>query len=184
MEKQIVNLSKFNNDWFDAGNKIKRIMWFIINALFFINPLNASSKLKVFLLRKFGASIGEGVVFKPKVNIKYPWNLSIGNNCWIGENVWIDNLAQVTIKDNVCISQGAMLLCGNHNYKKTTFDLMIGPITLEDGVWLGAQSLVGPNVICRSHSVIGVKSVATKDLDPYSIYRGNPAQKVQERIIE
>ena len=100
---------------------------------------NPSSCLKVRLLRMFGAKMGRGVIIKPSVNIKYPWNLVVGDYTWIGENVWIDNLTQVTMGRNVCISQGAMLLCGNHNYRKTTFDLMIGSITLEDGVWVGAQ---------------------------------------------
>ena len=57
------------------------------------------------------------------MNIKYPWFLAIGDHTWIGEKVWIDNLAEVAIGANCCVSQGAMLLCGNHNYKKSTFEL-------------------------------------------------------------
>jgi putative colanic acid biosynthesis acetyltransferase WcaF len=77
-----------------------------------------------------------------------------------------------------------MLLCGNHNYKKTTFDLIIGKIVLEDGAWIGAQSIVCPNVTCKTHSILAVNSVATNDLEPYTIYRGNPAKAIRERIIE
>ena len=135
-------------------------------------------------MRTFGAKIGENVTIKPKVNIKYPWFLKISDNVWIGENVWIDNLTQVTISSNVCISQGAMLLCGNHNYKKSTFDLMLGEIVLEEGVWIGARSVVCPGVTCKSHSVLTVGSVATSDLEAYSIYQGNPARKVKDRIIK
>ena len=81
-----------------------------------------------FLLRLFGAKIGKKVIIRPSVKVTYPWKLSIGDYSWIGEDVWIDNLEQVIIGSNVCISQGAMLLCGNHNYKKVTFDLIIGEI--------------------------------------------------------
>ena len=183
MKNEKTKLADFNNEWYSSGSTIKRAIWFVVNVVFFINPLNPSIKLKILLLRLFGAQIGTGVVIKPSVNIKYPWNLKVGNHCWIGEKVWIDNLAKVVLADNVCISQGAMLLCGNHDYTKTAFDLMIGDITLEEGVWIGAQSLVGPNVTCFSHSVLAVKSVATKNLEAYAIYRGNPAQKVKERII-
>jgi putative colanic acid biosynthesis acetyltransferase WcaF len=84
----------------------------------------------------------------------------------------------------VCISQGALLLTGNHNYKKKTFDLMVGKITLADGAWIGAKSVVCPGVACGSHSVLAVGSVAVKDLKPYFIYQGNPAVPVRERIIE
>ena len=113
--------------------------------------------------------------------IKYPWFLIIGNHVWIGENVWIDNLTTVSLGNNVCISQGAMLLTGNHNYTKPTFDLIIGEITLEDGVWLGSQSVVCPGITCHSHSVLAVNSTATKNMDAYSIYQGNPAIKVRDR---
>jgi putative colanic acid biosynthesis acetyltransferase WcaF len=74
-----------------------------------------------------------------------------------------------------------MLLCGNHNYKKESFDLMTGKIIIEDGVWIGAKAIVCPGVTCHSHSVLSVGSVATKDLDANSIYQGNPAVKIKSR---
>ena len=126
----------------------------------------------------FGAKIGQGVVIKPTVNIKYPWNLIIGNHVWIGEEVWIDNLGQVSIGDHACISQGALLLCGNHNYRKPTFDLMVGNITLEEGAWVGAKAIVGPGVTMKSHAVLSAGSVAGSDLESWSIYRGNPTQLI------
>jgi putative colanic acid biosynthesis acetyltransferase WcaF len=98
--------------------------------------------------------------------------------------VWIDNLADVTIEDNVCISQGALLLSGNHNYKKSTFDLMIGEIILKEGSWVGAKSVVSPGVTLESHAVLGVNSVANRNLEAYYIYLGNPAQKIRYRNIE
>ena len=121
---------------------------------------------------------------KPSVNIKYPWNLTIGDDTWIGEGVWIDNLGKFSIGSNVCISQDSMLMCGNHNYKKSAFNLMVGEITIEDGVWVGAKCLVCPGVTLHSHAVLAVGSVASTDLETYSIYRGNPAVKIKDRIIE
>src|SRR5687768_484305 len=113
-----VDLSNFNNDWYSPGaSGIKRSIWFVVNAIFFINPLLPFSRLKTTLLRIFGSKIGRGVVIKPNVNIKYPWNLTIGNYAWIGEKVWIDNLAHIYIGNNVVLSQGAMLLTGSHDYK-------------------------------------------------------------------
>jgi len=75
------------------------------------------------------------------------------------------------------------LLCGNHNYKKSTFDLITGKIILEDGAWVGAKCVVCPGVTCKSHSVLTAGSIANKDLEPYGIYRGNPAVWVKERKI-
>jgi putative colanic acid biosynthesis acetyltransferase WcaF len=177
-------LSTYNNSWYRPGSSLKRFIWFFVNEIFISNPLNPFSGLKVCLLRLFGAKIGKNVVMKPKVNIKYPWKLTIGNNCWIGENVWIDNLANVIIEDNVCVSQGAFLICGNHNYKLSNFDLMIAPITLKEGSWIGAKAIVGPGVTVNSHAVLALGSITSTDLDSFSIYRGNPAVKIKERIIK
>ena len=177
-----IDLSKYNNEHYVPGNRVVCIMWFIINALLIQNKLNAFNGFKLFVLRLFGAKIGVGVVIKPGVNIKYPWRLEVGDYVWIGENVWIDNLDNIFIGNNVCISQDVMLLCGNHNYKKNTFNLVIGKINIEDGVWIGARSIISQNVVCKSHSVLMINSVATSNLNRYSIYRGNPAVKVRDRI--
>lgn len=187
MKQQItmkINLSKYDNSWYNPAPKSKQVLWYFISVLFFLNPLNPISGLKIALLRLFGARIGRGVHIKPCVNIKYPWLLEIGNYVWIGENVWIDNLVKVTISDNVCVSQGAMFLSGNHNYKKSSFDLIVGEIVLQEGTWVGAKSIVCPGVTLYTHSVLAVGSVANKNLDAYGVYQGNPAIKVRERKIE
>ncbi len=179
-----VQLKTYNNSWYNPGRSaLTRTLWYFVNIAFFKNAWMPLSAFKVVLLRWFGAKVGKGVNIKPNVNIKYPWLLSIGDYCWIGEGVWIDNLTWVKIGNNVCVSQGALLLTGNHDYKKYTFDLMTGEIVLEDGVWIGAKALVCPNVVCKSHSVLAAGSVTSKDLQPYLIYQGNPAVAVRNRKI-
>lgn len=181
------NLAVYNNDFYKkliGASRLKQICWYFTNVLFFINPWNPSSGLKCRILRLFGARIGKGVVIKPAVNIKYPWKLTVGDHAWIGEKVWIDNLAEIYIGANACLSQGAMLLTGNHDYSRTTFDLMVKPIRLEEGVWIGAKALVCPGINCGSHAVLAAMSVATKDLEAYTIYQGNPALAVRQRVIE
>ncbi|TRX50235.1 colanic acid biosynthesis acetyltransferase WcaF [Fulvivirga sp. M361] len=181
----ITELSKYDNSWYKPGGTgFKRFFWFFVNYLVFKNGLLPFSILKITLLKAFGAKVGKGVNIKPFVNIKYPWLLEIGNYVWIGEGVWIDNLTKVSIGNNVCLSQGAFLLTGNHNYKRSTFDLITKEIVIKEGVWIGAKATVCPGVICESHSILSVGSVATKKLEPYMVYSGNPAVKVKERIIE
>jgi putative colanic acid biosynthesis acetyltransferase WcaF len=179
-----VDLNKFENIWYKPGNKLKIILWYFVNMTLFKTTLPIPSKIKVKILKIFGTKVGSGIVIKPNVSIKYPWFLSIGNNCWIGEDVWIDNLTQVTLGNNVCLSQGSYLLTGSHDYKKEAFDLIIGEIVLEDGVWIGAKSVVCPSVVCKSHSILAVASVATKDLEEYAIYQGNPAVFKRKRKIK
>ncbi|TWI99238.1 putative colanic acid biosynthesis acetyltransferase WcaF [Mucilaginibacter frigoritolerans] len=181
---QQTKLSTYNNYPFNpGGNPVKRVLWFYVNAMFLKTSLLPINGFKLFLLRLFGAKVGKGVIIKPGVNVKYPWHLTVGDYTWLGENVWVDCLVPVTIGNNVCVSQGALLLTGNHNYKKTSFDLITKEIVLEDGVWIGACAIVNPGVVAASHAVLTTGSVANKNLDAYSIYQGNPAIKIRSRII-
>ena len=180
-----VKNTKFDNRCYRPGRSLLVILiWYLVNNFIYNSYLFPFNKLKIYLLRIFGSTIGNGVIIKPKVNIKYPWNLQIGDHVWIGELVWIDNLDRIILGNNVTISQGALLISGSHNYNKSTFDLLIGKIILEDGVWIAAKSVVSSGVTCKTHSVLTLNSVATQDLDEYGIYRGNPAVKHSIRIIE
>ena len=179
-----VDLSKFDNSWFNPGRGLLiRTIWYFVNAIFLQNPLNPSSKLKITLLKLFGARVGSGVVLKPSINIKYPWNLEIGDYTWIGEGVWLDSLGMIKIGENCCISQGVYFCTGSHNWTDPNFGLVIKPITVEAGVWVGAHALIMPGVTLKSHSVIAGGSVVATDTLPNMIYVGNPAESVKERQI-
>lgn len=177
------DLSKFDNSNYEPGrNFFIILLWYFTNCLIFKNPLFIFSRPKVMILKIFGAKVGMGIVIKPSVSIKYPWLLELGDYVWIGENVWMDNLVKVRIGSHVCLSQGSMLLTGNHDYKKPSFDLVTGEIVLQDGAWIGAKAVVCPGVCCGSHSVLSVASVATSNLDSNYVYQGNPARKVRIRV--
>lgn len=174
----------FDQKGFDTGaSGFKMFCWYFVSALFVRSGIIPSSGILVAILRLFGAKIGKEVRIKPGLYVHYPWRLKIADYSWIAE-CRIENLAHVTIGKHVCISQKAMILTGNHNYKASSFDLITLPIVLEDGAWVGANATVCPGVTLASHAVLTVGSVATKNLEPYSIYQGNPAVKVKDRVIE
>ncbi|SEW54161.1 WcaF family extracellular polysaccharide biosynthesis acetyltransferase [Chitinophaga arvensicola] len=178
------NLAAFNPGNYYAGPKWKIAIWYFLNYYILNSAFPWPYALKTRLLRLFGARIGKGFVIKTKVRIKYPWLLQIGDHCWIGESVWIDNLTQVTLGDHVCLSQGALLLTGNHDYKQPDFPYRLGTIHIENGAWIGAMAVVCAGVTCGSHSVLTVNAVAAKDLQPWLIYSGNPAVAVRRREIK
>jgi putative colanic acid biosynthesis acetyltransferase WcaF len=157
------------------------MFWKGVSRLFFESRLFHAYPVKRFLLRSFGAKVGKGVLIKPNVRITFPWKLSLGDYCWIGEEVWIDNLVQVMIGPHACISQRAYLCTGNHNYHKPTFDLQNSPIRIEEGAWISAGSIVGPGVTVGKNAMLALGSVTSQNLDPFGIYRGNPAQKIGVR---
>lgn len=164
-----------------GASKWKQWLWFLCSPLLIRNPLIPFSGLRKWILISFGAQIGKEVRIRPGVTIKFPWKLIMGDHVWLGENCWIDNITDVKIGSHVCISQGAMLCTGNHNYKSPGFELVLKPITIEDGVWIGAKALVAPGVTAFSHSVLTAGSVATKDMEAYGIYQGNPAALIKSR---
>lgn len=177
-----VDLSAFYGGDFDKGaGKIKITLWYFVNAFFVRASWNPFMGLKIFLLRLFGANIGKGLIIKNNVIIKFPWKLVVGDNCWLGENCWIDNLDNVTIGNNVCISQGAMLLTGNHDYRKFNMPYRNAPIIIEDGVWIGARSIVCPGVTVQKNSILSVGSVATHDMEAGMMYQGVPATIIRNR---
>jgi len=180
-----VNLASFTTGDFDKGaGKIKIALWYFVNALFVRASWNPFMRPKIWLLRLFGAKIGKGLCLKNNVTIKSPWNLTVGDDCWIGENVWIDNLDKVFIGSNVCISQGALLLTGNHDYKKSSMPYRNALITIEDGAWIGANTTVCAGVTVHENAILTVGSMTSKDLDVNGIYQGVPAVKIRERVIE
>jgi putative colanic acid biosynthesis acetyltransferase WcaF len=159
----------------------RHILWFFAGAPLVRSWFLPFSPLKVAVLRAFGASIGRGVRIKPGVRVKFPWRLTVGEYSWLGEDLWIDNLDEVRIGAHCCISQGAYLCTGSHDWSSDTFDLITKPIVVEDHAWLGARSVVAPGVTVREGAVLGLGSVATRSLEPWTIYMGTPADAIRQR---
>jgi len=165
-----------------GASRLKIFAWYLTSLVFFRSGIIPFSTLLVLILKAFGAKIGKDVRIKPHIYIRYPWKFEMGDHSWLAD-CYVDNLDHVTIGRNVCVSQGAMLLTGNHDFTRPEFDLITKPIVLEDGVWIGARSVVCPGVRANSHAVLTVGSIATKDLEAYSIYRGHPAYKIKNREL-
>lgn len=179
-----IDLSRYDRRSFDRGaGRLREACWLLVRSLFFLPSWMPGSRLRCWWLRRFGASVGRGVVIKPGVRITMPWRLRIGDHVWIGEEAFLHSLAPITIGANACVSQRAFLCTGSHDYSSAAFDLLTSPILLADGVWIGAAAWVGPGVTAGSHAVLTAGSVATRDMAAYTIYRGNPAGPVRERYI-
>jgi putative colanic acid biosynthesis acetyltransferase WcaF len=177
-----VDLSCFANPEYDPGRGvIARTLWYYVSLLVFESGWLPLSGPKRRLLRLFGARVGEGVVIKPQVRIKYPWRLAIGDHCWIGQDVWIDNIDDVRIGSHVCVSQYAYLCTGSHDPSRITFDLIHKPIIVEDGAWLAARCMVLPGVTVGANAIVAGGSVVARDVEPATIVAGVPARKLSDR---
>jgi len=176
------DLSRFDNRSYHPGrNRLWQAAWFFLGLPLLRCTMLPSSAVRRGLLRLFGARIGKGVVIKPGVRVKYPWRLDIGDFTWIGEDCWIDNLDQVTIGDNACLSQGVYLCTGNHDWKDPAFALRTAPIRIGAGAWVAARASLAPGVSVGECAIAGFGAVVTREIPPFEIHAGNPAKPVANR---
>jgi putative colanic acid biosynthesis acetyltransferase WcaF len=183
MQPVVQSLSAFKVPEPYTNNRLtpRLVLWFFLGDCMLRSWLPGSMWRRA-LLRCFGAVIGSKVVIKPHVRVKYPWRLCIGDYSWIGEHAWIDNLDWVRIGANVCVSQGAYLCTGNHDYRDTSFPYRLGAINVESEAWICAMSSLAPGVTVGRGAILGLGSVATSSLNPMTRYQGNPAVPIGFRI--
>ncbi len=160
-----------------------RAVWFVVEAFVLLNPVLHSYPLKRAVLRLFGATIGRGVLIKPGLHVKYPWRLTVGDDCQLGERAWIDNMEDVVLASDVIVSQGAYLCTGNHDWSDPAMPLAPRPIVVEHGAWIGAFAKVAPGTTVGAGSVLSLGAVALSDTEPWGIYAGNPAVRVGTRVL-
>ena len=153
-------------------------LWVAAKCVFFLGPWPWPSRLRVALLRFFGARIGERVVIRSQVNISFPWRLEIERDVWIGEEVMILSLEQVKIGPSVCISQRAFICTGTHDFRAPGFDLIVKPVTIGGHSWIAAQSFIGPGVEIGEGSVVSAGTMLFESVPPQSLVRGNPGEIV------
>ncbi|MEN1678042.1 MAG: WcaF family extracellular polysaccharide biosynthesis acetyltransferase [Planctomycetota bacterium] len=177
-----VDFSRYTvGDYHPGRGRWTRLAWYAVSLLLFETGLCPPPGPKTWLLRKFGAKIGKGVMLKPGVRIKYPWRLEVGDYSWIGEQVWIDSIVNVRIGSHVCISQDVYFCTGSHDHTRELFDLIPGEIVVDDGAWVAARSTLLPHVTVGANAVVAAGAVVSKDVPPAAIVGGVPAKVIGER---
>lgn len=177
-----MRLDRFSSAGFSRGAPAwKEAAWLILGGVFFSSWLPGSGWRR-WLLILFGAHIGCGVIFKPRVRVKFPWRLHVSDHVWIGESVWIDNLAQVTIGAHVCISQGVYLCTGSHDWEMENFELITRPIIIQEHAWIGARACLAPGVVVEQGAVLAMAGMGRGRLAAWTIHAGNPAKPQRSRM--
>jgi putative colanic acid biosynthesis acetyltransferase WcaF len=135
-------------------------LWILVEYFFVTNALQPSSKIRAAALRVFGAKIGNGVILRPRLRVKFPWNLEIGNDSWIGEGVWIHNQNKVTIGHDVCISQETFITTGSHDFRKD-MALQTRPVVIEHGSWICSRAIITAGSTIGESAIIPAGYVAS-----------------------
>ena len=142
-----------------------QLAWMIVSGSVFTRWW-CPAKMRVKILRAFGATIGEGVLIRHRVRIHWPWKLTVGNHSWIGEESWLLNLEPITVGSEVCLSQGVLLCTGSHDRRSPTFEFDNSPISIGDGAWVAARATVLRGVTIGHDATIGATALVTKDVAP------------------
>lgn len=156
-------------------------LWALFELLFVTNPLQISSGVRVRVLRWFGADIGEGVILRPRLRVKFPWKLSVGARSWIGEGVWIHNQDRMTIGSDVVISQDSFLTTGTHAFRRD-MALRTTPVEIHDGAWVTSRCVVLAGSRIGQSAVILPNTVVRGEVPADAIFGSPEARVVGQRF--
>lgn len=166
---------------FSLSDRLRRQSWNICWALFYRTSPRPLHSWRAFLLRAFGAEIGPNCHFYPRSKVWAPWNLICADQVTAGDGAEIYNPAPVTFGSHAILSQEAYVCGATHNYDDPGFPLIAFAMTFGPYAWICARASVGPGVNVGEGAVLGLGSVATRNLEPWAVYAGIPAVKVKER---
>jgi len=136
------------------------------------------SVLKISVLKLWGAKIGQGSITRKGLRVHFPWNLEVGDNCWIGEEVWFINHEKVIIGSDVCISQRSIICSGGHDYRSASLEYAHKPVTIKDGAWVCLDAKVLPGVTIGECSVVSAGEIARKSLPDFSMLVGGQVRPI------
>lgn len=167
---------------FSVSNRMGRLAWSIIWTLLFRPSPRPFHAWRAFLLRGFGAKMGPNCHFYPRSRVWAPWNLECADGVTLGDEAEIYNPSLVTMGSHAIVSQQAYICGATHDYNDPAFPLISFPVNLGAYSWVCARASVSPGVNVGEGAVLGLGSVATRDLEPWTVYAGVPAQRVKQRV--
>lgn len=167
---------------YDRSEMLRRALW-LFGSLLFRFSFRTMFGWRAWLLRVFGAKVGQNVHIYSSATIYMPWNLTIGDDSAIGEHAYIYNLGPIHIGARATISHKAHLCAGTHDYTLTSLPLIKAGIRIGDNAWICADAFVGPGVDVGEGAVVGARAVVIKDVGSYQVVAGHPASVIKQRVL-
>jgi len=166
---------------FRGRSKVLVQLWWTVQATIFSWSPQFLYGFRRFLLRLFGAKIGQGVLVRPTARITYPWFLEVGDHAWIGDDTVLYNLAPISIGHHVALAHGVYICTGFHEIDKPSFDIGAAPVRIEDEAWLANDCFISPGVTIGQGAVIGARSTVLKDMPAGMVCVGYPCRPLRPR---
>lgn len=166
---------------FSAKDRVGRLAWNICHALLYRTSPRPFHAWRAALLRLFGATMGPNCHFYPASKVWAPWNLICADQVTAGDGAEIYNAAPIHLGSHAILSQDAYLCGATHDFNDPAFPLLAFTMHVGSYAWICARASVAPGVNVGEGSVLGLGSVATRDLEPWTVYAGVPAVKISNR---
>jgi len=157
------------------------LLWALCELLFVSSAWQLSSRLRVAVLRAFGAEIGRGVTMRPRIRVRFPWKLHIGDDSWIGEGVWLHNQNHIYIGNDCVISQETLLTTGSHRHRRD-MALVTRPIVIEPGVWITSRCMVLGGAHVGRSALARPMTVVSGEVPPGAVVAGRDGEVVGTRF--
>lgn len=168
-------------------NKIGRLIWNVVWLFLFRPTPNCGVYLfdrwRVFLLRLFGAKIGNCSSVRNSVKVREPWNLEMGDWSIISEGCEVYNVDKIRLGNRVVVSSGVFLCGAGHDVESPIMELIYAPITIGDDAWVAGRAIILPGVMVGAGAVVAAGSVVTKNVEKWTVVGGNPARFIKERVL-
>lgn len=167
---------------FSVGDRVYRLAWGVVWTLLYRTSPRPLHAWRSMLLRLFGAQMGPKCHFYPRSRIWSPRMLVCEDQVTVGDDGELYNPARLFMGSHAIVSQGAYICGATHDYNNPAFPLYSLEMRLGARSWVCARACVSPGVSLGEGAVLGLASVATHDLEPWSIYAGVPARKIRDRV--
>lgn len=167
---------------FTLRNRLMRVLWGVVWLLLYRTSPRPMHGWRSMLLRLFGATMGADCHFYPRARIWAPWNLVCADQVTAADGVEIYNPAPMHFGSHAIVSQDAYLCGATHDYNSAAFPLLAYEMRFGAYSWVCARASVGPGVNMGEGAVLGMSSVATRSMEPWTVYAGNPAIALKARV--
>ena len=167
---------------FSLVNRMRRFIWHLAYFLLFTWTPVPLHFWRCVVLRCFGAKIGKSNFIYPNVKIWAPWFLTTEDFVTLGPSCEVYNPGGIYLGHHTIISQNAYLCGATHDYNSQDFTYVKREIRTEPYTWICSRAIVLPGVVCGEGSVLGAGAVTSRALKAWTVYAGNPARELRERM--
>ena len=182
MQHEFQDLSRFSlPSGFRGRSGVVVQLWWLVHWFLFRPSPQVFYGWRRYLLRLFGAHIGENVLIRPTAWITYPWKVSIDDHSWIGDEVVLYSLGDIRIGRNTVISQRSYICAAAHDYTRPEFPIYAKPVVIGCQVWIATDVFVCPGITIGDGTVVGARSSVFHNLPSGMVCYGNPARPIKPR---